>query len=184
MFRAVPGTRLALVTMLLLVAGATPARAQDDGATVDPNSPAGTEYAIPLEEARDDASGQEKKGSEQEDLFGEGVERQQAPPPQPAPEPPATEAPEAAAVPAAPPPEEPEKPRKKREREPSRDVDSPIAPLAQSAAQRSAAIDAAAAADDGSGLPLTAAIIAAVLAVALLAGFGLRAFLRRPEPDA
>jgi hypothetical protein len=182
MFREVSATRPALVTLLLLLAGATPVGAQDDGVKVDPDSPAGTEYAIPLEEARDDASGGQKKSSKQEALFGEGVEREQAAPAEPAP---AAPAPDASVAPAAPAPGESEKPGKKpdRDREESGEAASPIDPLAQSA-QRSAAIDAAAAADDGSGLPLTAAIIAAVLAVALLAGFGLRAFLRRPDANA
>lgn len=43
----------ALIALLL----ASPAGAQEPGVTLDPDSPAGTEYALPLDQARVDASG-------------------------------------------------------------------------------------------------------------------------------
>jgi hypothetical protein len=45
---------LAVAAGLTLPAAAT---AQDDGVTVDPDSPAGKEYAIPFDRARDEAGG-------------------------------------------------------------------------------------------------------------------------------
>jgi hypothetical protein len=70
---------LALPTVGLLLPG--PALAQDPGGgvTVDPNSPSGTEYDIPVEKARRETDGKKKKssvkaGGQSAPLFGEGVE--------------------------------------------------------------------------------------------------------------
>lgn len=47
----------------------------DDGqATVDPNSPAGAQYAIPIQTARDQAGDNKKDGSDAS-LFGAGVQK-------------------------------------------------------------------------------------------------------------
>lgn len=56
------------------------ALAQEDGVFVDPDSPAGKEYAIPLDEARREATGGEDgtPGSAPP-LFGEGVMPESAP---------------------------------------------------------------------------------------------------------
>jgi hypothetical protein len=69
----------ALVLSLLLV-GAAPARAQDP--QVDPDSPAGTEYQLPTDSAREAArSGAGSRGSDggEAPLFGEGVDEQKPP---------------------------------------------------------------------------------------------------------
>jgi hypothetical protein len=65
--------------LVLAVAATAPlASAQERGVTVDPDSPSGTEYAIPVERARDQASPDAGKpkapGERSAPLFGEGVE--------------------------------------------------------------------------------------------------------------
>jgi hypothetical protein len=65
-----------LALTALLAAGATPAGAQD-GPVVDPNSPTGKEYALPLDTARREAAGVKGKAAtkgESAPLFGEGIE--------------------------------------------------------------------------------------------------------------
>ena len=62
------------LALVLLVVAAPPAAAQQDGVFVDPDSPAGKEYAVPLDQARDEASGEGGGGSGKESLFGEGIE--------------------------------------------------------------------------------------------------------------
>ena len=51
------------------------AAAQEDGVTVDPGSPSGKEYALPIDRAREEAATRDKKGSgsQKAPLFGEGV---------------------------------------------------------------------------------------------------------------
>ena len=67
------------VIALFVVALALPptAQAQGPGVFVDPESPAGTEYAIPLEEARrhgaPDAEPRPRGGDAAPPLFGEGI---------------------------------------------------------------------------------------------------------------
>jgi hypothetical protein len=61
-----------LIAALLAVSLPAVATAQDDGVTVDPDSPTGKEYAIPLERARQEAAGARGSGAETP-LFGEGV---------------------------------------------------------------------------------------------------------------
>jgi hypothetical protein len=68
------------VVAFLIASLALPAVAQGQGSgvVVDPDSPAGTEYAIPLEEARrQGAPDREQRGGRNADppLFGEGIER-------------------------------------------------------------------------------------------------------------
>jgi hypothetical protein len=62
------------IVFLALTAPAVPA--QDRGVIIDPDSPAGTEYAIPLEQARRDAAGADAvppSGGAGEPLFGAGI---------------------------------------------------------------------------------------------------------------
>ena len=63
--------------MLVLVVAAPPAIARDDGVSVDPDSPAGVEYAVPLDQARRDATGTAggSAGADRgQPLFGVGIE--------------------------------------------------------------------------------------------------------------
>lgn len=149
--------RLNLALVLLLVA-APPAAAQQDGVFVDPDSPAGKEYAVPLDQARDEASGGGGGGSGKESLFGEGIEPVRG----------------GSAVSRN--SDRADKPgsgsREGDGDSRERDGTSNPAGLGQS----SAAIEAAAA--DGSNGLLSAGIAAAVLALGLLCGLGLRRLLR------
>lgn len=47
--------------------------AQEKGVHIDPNSPAGREYAVPVDEARRDAGGSDNDHTGSAPLFGEGV---------------------------------------------------------------------------------------------------------------
>ena len=65
-----------------MVAAALPVAAQSQAPQVDPDSPAGTEYELPIDRARDQASGGRSGGSGgssdaagEAPLFGTGVER-------------------------------------------------------------------------------------------------------------
>jgi hypothetical protein len=148
---------------------APPAAAQEGGVFVDPDSPAGKEYAIPLEEARRQAAGGGGDGpSSGQPLFGEGIERAEG---------------SASGSDGG----------GSRDRDGSRggagapggrgsvqpdggeDASEGARGILPSS-QRSAAIEAAAA--DGSDGLLTAGIAAAVLAAGLLAGLGLRRLLK------
>ena len=66
--------RTGLFTVFACLILAAPAVAQEDGVFVDPDSPAGKEYAIPLEEARRHGAGGGAPGAGQP-LFGAGIER-------------------------------------------------------------------------------------------------------------
>lgn len=75
-------TPFARLFLLLVLGGAAAfpggASAQEEGVFVDPDSPAGTEYAIPVEEARREASGdpdgKDSTGApRQAPLFGAGI---------------------------------------------------------------------------------------------------------------
>ncbi len=59
------------------LAAASPALAKDPPVFVDPDpdSPAGTEYAIPLDKARDEADGDSGRSTGAAPLFGEGISR-------------------------------------------------------------------------------------------------------------
>ena len=70
--------RAGLVTVFVCLILAAPAVAQEDGVFVDPDSPAGKEYAIPLEEARRHGAGGGAPGTGQP-LFGAGIERATSP---------------------------------------------------------------------------------------------------------
>lgn len=64
-----------LVLLCALAATAPVAAAQDDEVFVDPGSPSGKEYAIPIDRAREQAGKSTKKrsGSQKAPLFGEGI---------------------------------------------------------------------------------------------------------------
>ena len=62
------------VIAIVALAAAPHAQAQGEGVVVDPDSPAGKEYAIPLEQARDTTSSEDaKRDGAPADLFGAGV---------------------------------------------------------------------------------------------------------------
>jgi opacity protein-like surface antigen len=68
--------RLPVTLLVAFAASAAPASAQD-GPVVDPDSPTGKEYALPLDSARKQASGKNDSasgGNEATPLFGEGIE--------------------------------------------------------------------------------------------------------------
>ena len=156
--------RTAFTALLLAVTAAAPGAAQEDGVFVDPDSPAGKEYAIPLEQARRDAAGgggAERVGgsgaSGGQPLFGVGIERAQE----------ATkrgngEGSSRGGVAGA----------TAKGGDDSARAQDLVVPNARS----SAAIEAAA--SEGSEALLTGGVAAAVLAAGLLAGFGLRRLLR------
>ena len=78
--RARPSARVAasIGAALALVCGGTGmAIAQEDGVHVDPDSPAGKEYALPLDSARRDAAGGGGSAAPSDQpLFGAGISRQ------------------------------------------------------------------------------------------------------------
>lgn len=151
------------------------------GVFVDPNSPAGTEYAIPLEEARRQGVGDDERGrrdgrdpSGDPPLFGEGITRvTRAALPEAGITGDGVESADGNATggPSA---------REDQDGPASRVGDartSEAADTRQSGAG-SVAVEAAAASGDSEGL-VTAAIAALVLAGGLVLGFGLRRLLRR-----
>jgi hypothetical protein len=154
--------RLGLISLVLAMA-APPAFAQQDGVFVDPDSPSGKEYAVPLDQARGEAAGGGKSAPGEEPLFGEGIK------------PPSGDSGKAQGSPDG---------GKKgggsgeagepRQRDGSRQQDGSRKSVDLGAS--SVAIEAAAA--DGSDGLLSAGIAAGVLAGGLLAGFGLRRLLR------
>jgi hypothetical protein len=87
--------RLHSLTIAVLLLGVAPlaVHAQsgpEPGVTIDPNSPAGKEYALPVPSARQEAQGKRKTASKDAPLFGEGVhssrpKRSRAPAPKSAP---------------------------------------------------------------------------------------------------
>jgi hypothetical protein len=164
---------LSLLTAVSVFAPA--AFAQEPGVFVDPDSPAGKEYALPLEQARREAAGDATPpgrgvpGGRGEPLFGVGIERASG----------AGRGQGAGGSESAGGSASQRDRRQARERGMGGGVPGPgdIAPNARS----SAAIEAAA--DDGSDALLTAGIAAAVLGVGLLAGFGLRRLLRDGGPS-
>ena len=76
--RARTSKLVALVAVSLVVPGAGVAGAQDNGVHVDPDSPAGKEYALPLDSARRDAGGTPNgtgAAGASAPLFGAGVSK-------------------------------------------------------------------------------------------------------------
>jgi hypothetical protein len=156
--------RTALAALLLAATGTPPAGAQESGVFVDPDSPAGKEYAIPLEEARRQAAGGSRAnpGSGQP-LFGEGIERADGSASASDGAGSGTRNRSAVGADAA---------GRSGSVQRKSGVDTPAAPDIVPGASRSAAIEAAAA--DGSDGLLTAGIAGAVLAAGLVAALGLR----------
>lgn len=75
--RKTGGAACALVVLGLL-AGAGQAAAQSDGVFVDPDTPAGKEYALPLDKARQEvapSSGAQGAGGGDTQLFGAGISK-------------------------------------------------------------------------------------------------------------
>lgn len=75
--RKTGGAACALVALGLL-AGAGQAAAQSDGVHVDPDTPAGKEYALPLDKARQDVapnSGAQGSDPGEAELFGAGISK-------------------------------------------------------------------------------------------------------------
>ncbi len=67
-----------MVAVLILALTASTAAAQEDGVTVDPRSPAGKQYALPIDQARRDATGggpgdRRADGARPTPAFGQGV---------------------------------------------------------------------------------------------------------------
>jgi hypothetical protein len=144
-----------LIALILAALAAPPASAQEDGVFVDPDSPAGKEYAVPLEEARREASGASAGGSSGDrgggqPLFGVGIERA----------PRQTGAGEATESGGG-----------------GRNADDAQGPERVAPSGQSAAAVEAAARDGSDGL-LTAGIATGVLVAGLLAGLVLRRLLR------
>jgi hypothetical protein len=164
-----PLRRIAIIAVLLGLTLAPSAGAQEPGVFVDPDSPAGKEYAIPLEQARREAAGGasgregggDAGGSGAQPLFGVGIERSTR----------AAGGEDAGAATSGGGGDGSIRGANRQSRGPAPGAGD-MAPNTGS----SAAIEAAA--RDGSDALLTAGIVAAVLGVGLLAGFGLRRLLR------
>jgi len=82
------GSNVAIVVALTLALTASTAAAQEDGVTVDPNSPAGKEYVLPIDQARRDAADggsgggagkRDSTGARPTPAFGEGVRPETSP---------------------------------------------------------------------------------------------------------
>jgi hypothetical protein len=163
--------RLAVALLIMAVAPPSFALAQE-GVFVDPDSPAGKEYAIPLEQARREAtggaSGREGSpgGASGQPLFGVGIERSRGAP--------GAQAGGSAGTGAGDGSNGDEEGDVRGQRQSG--GGSPSARDLAPNARSSAAIEAAA--SEGSDALLTAGIAAAVLGAGLLAGFGLRRLLR------
>jgi hypothetical protein len=155
--------RAGLVTVFVCLILAAPAVAQEDGVFVDPDSPAGKEYAIPLEEARRHGAGGGAPGTGQP-LFGAGIE--QATPPVESGNAPGGAGGSASSGAGG------SRSGKARANGDNGTGGSSESSEGNQAVQRSAAINAAAS-GSSDGL-ITAAIVALVLAAGLLAGVALR----------
>jgi hypothetical protein len=158
--RTVLGAPL-VAAVTLLTFDAAMVSAQEDGVFIDPDSPAGTEYAIPLEQARRDAAGggptTRGRAGDGQPLFGAGIA-------------PRSEAKGESAIGDA----SGGGARKAR----AAGVDKTPRPGANAGA--STAAIAAAAGDGSSEGLLTAGIAAAVLALGLAAGLAFRRALKGP----
>jgi hypothetical protein len=150
----------------------TAAQAQGPGVFVDPDSPAGTEYAIPLEEARrqgaPDAEPRRRGGDTDPPLFGEGITRA-----------PGGSAAGGGSAGSAGGGEGSGGGVGDGDRGAGKGGDDEVLGAQETARERhrgSMAVEAAA--RGGSDALLTAGIAGAVLAVGLLVGFGLRRVLR------
>jgi hypothetical protein len=161
--------RLALAALVLLAA-APPAAAQEDGVFVDPDSPAGKEYAVPIDQARDEAAGGGNRPAGEEPLFGEGIEPAGGGPGN-------GEGGNGAGEKGQEASKRGESKRGEQGTDQQGDAgDGDPFQSSSDLGQSPAAIEAAAA--NGSDGLLTAGIAAVVLVVGLLGGFGLRRLLR------
>jgi hypothetical protein len=150
----------------------TAAQAQGPGVFVDPDSPAGTEYAIPLEEARrngaPDAEPRPGGGQADPPLFGEGIRRA-----------PGASAAGGGSAGAADGGEGTDGGRRGGDRDARKAADGEVRGAQETERDgRPDPMAIEAAAQGGSDALLTAGIAGAVLAVGLLVGFGLRRVLR------
>lgn len=77
MRRLAPIFFLVILAAWLVVPASAPAQNDPNGVQIDPNSPSGTEYDIPVERARREAQGSTKKGASRDNgsapLFGSGI---------------------------------------------------------------------------------------------------------------
>jgi hypothetical protein len=167
--------KTALIVLLLALTAAPAADAQE-GAFVDPDSPAGTEYALPLERARGEAApetgGREGGGGRSEQpLFGVGIDQSQGPPED---QDGRSTGPGQQATGSQGSYNQDGQGQVRRQ-EGSGGTSSSTGDLAPNA-YRPAAIEAAA--SEGSDVLLTGGIAAAVLGVGFFAGFWLRRLLR------
>jgi hypothetical protein len=164
---------LALAAMAAVLAGVTasPALAQDDGVTVDPGSPSGKEYAIPLQAGRanggtsSDRTGGGKTAKKQSDdgaLFGVGVGDGQA------------QTTSTGATPAPPKRAPKHRPAKKPKSERPATTASPATPTPTSPTTSTAAAAVASSGGGDGGGATVALIVAGVLAAGLLGGGLLR----------
>jgi hypothetical protein len=174
--------QITLIALLAVIGPVPVAAAQEEGVFFDPDTPAGKEYAIPLDEARRDASGSRRAGPANEGgdqpLFGVGIERADEA---------ATRGGDGSAgarngtADAGQRTPNGERPRvgdrsRNGERPPASDGSEETEDVAQDV-RRAAPVESTAGGSDGL---VTAGIAAAVLAVGLLVGFGLRKLLRSP----
>ena len=160
---AVARPALVAVLVLLTLAGPSPALA-DDGVTVDPGSPSAKEYSVPLDSARQAASGSSTTSSATPQRFGRGVTTAQAAPAPPAPP---------ASAKAT------KKPRKQREAKPAATSTATTATAATTAVARppKPAASVAPAATGGGTSPALA--LGGGAAIVLLVGGAVGVWLRR-----
>jgi hypothetical protein len=159
--------RATTVALLLPLLAPATALGQRDGVFVDPDSPAGVEYAIPLEQARQEASG-DTSGNQSvvnaaqtggEGLFGEGIRPARG-----------------RSVGDANRGGSSRNGSARGGGDASGGAAGERHPGADDASPSTAAV--AAATEESSGLPLTIGIAAAVLAIGVAGGLGLRRLLR------
>lgn len=172
--------RTALIALLLAVTVAPGAAAQDEGVFVDPETPAGKEYALPLEQARREAAPgangrQDGDAASEQPLFGVGIDPSRGGRGSQGSGSEGTGGEDGGAQGT------PRQPGQGDVQEPRRSdgASSRARDLAPNT-YRPAAIDAAA--SEGSDTLVTVGIAAAVLGVGVLAGFGLRRLLRDSHP--
>jgi hypothetical protein len=164
--------RVVVAFLFASLALPTAAQAQGPGVFVDPDSPAGTEYAIPLEEARrhgaPDAAPRPGGGDAGPPLFGEGITRA-----------PGASAARGGSAGSADGSEGTGGGGRGGDRGAGKAADGEVLGAQEaSRARRRGSMAVEAAAQGGSDALLTAGIAGTVLAVGLLVGFGLRRVLR------
>jgi hypothetical protein len=173
--------RITLIALLAVVGPVPVAAAQEEGVFFDPDTPAGKEYAIPLDEARRDAGGGRRAGPANEGgdqpLFGVGIERADERATRGGNGSAGARNGTADASPRTPNGERPRVGDRSRNGERRPDSDGAQGEEVVQDVQRAVPVESTAGGPDGL---VTAGIAAAVLAVGLLVGFGLRKLLRSP----